>query len=302
MKLGKLILVSVSVLCGTTLGAPTVSSGDVKSGDVKDVGTKSNVKREKGTERKDDDNFQCQKIDNAYTGTINFKLVRIGQSCHDLIENCHVKNHKYCDKESYHKKVLSSLVDPSLTSSGAKNIQVHSNLLKKFGKNTPDLVVSSELLRSIQTAATLYDKHTVYVAPYLKDKAQRLDGRTAVSVPHTRFYQDKMLEESKVDTKRINRFFMENYEGAYYPSSEIHKFPTFFAKQIFSCPNAFPEIENKLKRNEDINVDIVTFCSTMEAAFTGNNSAEKFDCEYAHTSQWKINGSRKYMYINYYWY
>jgi broad specificity phosphatase PhoE len=66
--------------------------------------------------------------------------------------------------------------DPQLTNYGIMNIETAAQPFLEEQKVQPDIVLSSTLLRAIQTAHFLFPKEKVYVAPYIRESGPGFDN------------------------------------------------------------------------------------------------------------------------------
>ena len=87
--------------------------------------------------------------------------------------------------------------DPVLTDNGIEQSKSNQSSMPDV-----DIVLSSQLLRAIQTALHMYPKQFIHVVPYLNELGTGLDN-----VPHSECTQDDMLEN---DSKRVVRLARKN--------------------------------------------------------------------------------------------
>lgn len=241
---------------------------------------------------------KCDELE-SYKGIITVEIIMTAQACHDLIDKCYKKKHEYCNKPEHVAKVTSTLWDSPLTTVGSSKTQQYAKQLQQqwYGDNESGIVITSELLRAIQTGAYLYSKKNIYVAPFLIKKA---DPNQLSSVPRSQKKQIEFIKESNennyysidIEISKLNYYLVDKAkEKDYTPNSEIKNFPNYLAQQFIKCPNAFPEIEKKLRKDENIKIVVVTHCDTVNVPFIQNKviGGGGIDCDYAYNSEWAIN-------------
>lgn len=177
----------------------------------------------------------------------NIYWIRHGQSCANI-----------------HKKTHAFRFNPNLTDTG---IQISKNIGKKFKENysiKPDLVLSSNLKRTMETAQSMFPLNEIYSVPYIGELGKGLDNKVPSLATLKKYfntninlsYWQNLQQYTKL--KINNKQFIPNYE----------KFINWLAKSIrcegwdqyFEEVMLFPfrMFNKELRRKKKINIFIVT--------------------------------------------
>jgi hypothetical protein len=149
-------------------------------------------------------------------------------------------------------------MDPPLTQYGK---ETSSSFEKNNKNNTIDIVFSSTLLRSIETALFMFPQSTIYLAPHLNENAFGLDNWTSPVNKHMSILGD--------DFRRVSYKYVLNNEQLITPS------PTNPFEFLMWFETNFNQIMDDVKSNNNITTTNNNTTTTTTDTITNHNTIIK---------------------------
>jgi len=207
-----------------------------------------------------------QDISAPMSKKVEMYLVRHAFSCANLVN--------YYGVGARDRIMHTQMPDPMLTSCGELRSRKGAARLDEL-KVMPDIVLSSSLLRAIQTASLMFPNTTVTPVPYISEQSPGSDNRAAdVEIQRRRLVMDPVSNVSSMLDGKVDLSWMtHDIFGKRGPRTTEPNFRDFlsFMAEVF-----LPQIPAELKSKETLKIAVVTHSHFLAHSAVVKQRCRKF--------------------------